>query len=322
MKLIYIVTLFVMGILFSGCSNHVVQDYMPDPTNKLKYKLLKDNNVTMKLALSSDGGKDQHTTFCRLLTKITTHTGEPYHVFIRRNLKDELIKAGIYDDDDSNNIITIYLNHIYASSDMRNAYWQYSVVLQSSNGKSIVVETTHPYPSSFSGGSACRSMQQHFVFGTEKLISDILNHEKFNSLFTETIVEQPTVNKFETPDNKADAKEQYFMLVESKLVNSRENIILFENALVRYFNKYFINIKPIKNISNVSKHGKLIKIDILEAWKFPKRGMKIFYELEDLESKEIISKHLLKRSTLFGGTSKVVKALSSDIGKNIVNRLR
>ena len=91
--------------------------------------------------------------------------------------------AGVYDKN-SDLKISGNLDKIYGSTMFGNAYWEISVTITSTNGKSLTVNTKRDYPSSYLASTACNNMGTSFSPTIKQLIADIINHKDFSSLLS------------------------------------------------------------------------------------------------------------------------------------------
>ena len=89
--------------------------------------------------------------------------------------------AGNYDKN-SNINLSGNINKVYGSSMFGNAYWEINATINSSNGKSLTVNTKRDYPSAYLASTACNNMGTSFEPTVNQLVSDILNHKDFPEL--------------------------------------------------------------------------------------------------------------------------------------------
>ena len=125
--------------------------------------------------------KDESSILCRLAETISTPKGEPFAAYIENAINSELKMAGNYDKN-SDIKLSGNINKVYGSSMLGNAYWEINATINSSNGKSLTVNTKRDYPSSYLASTACNNMGTSFEPTINQLVSDILNHKDFSEL--------------------------------------------------------------------------------------------------------------------------------------------
>jgi len=167
-------------ITLSGCANKVAT-YSVSTENILTLKELSTEGKGINLGEFTDSNNGESKVMCRLATPIGTPSGETFISYIRDALEKELIIANKYDKK-SNIKVKINLDDLYGSTTLGNAYWEFKVTVNSSNSKSFKVTSKYEYESSFTAYSACSEMQRSFVPAVQKLLGDIIKHNKFESL--------------------------------------------------------------------------------------------------------------------------------------------
>ena len=117
---------------------------------------------------------------CRLATPVGTE-GETFAKYIENALVTEL-EIGNMLNPKSNIKITGHLENIYGSTVLGNAYWEFTLKVSSSNGKSFDVTTRYDYESSFTAYSACSEMQRSYMPAVQQLVNKIITDPKFKEL--------------------------------------------------------------------------------------------------------------------------------------------
>jgi len=170
-----------LAMLMSGCANKV-HNYSVNTKNVM---LLKDtpSGSMANVGKFSDSGKDESKVMCRLATPIGTPNGETFASYMQDSLTQELMMADRYDSK-STSSITANLDDMYGSTILGNAYWEFKVTVNSSNGTSYKVHTKYDYESSFTAYSACAEMQRSFVPAIQKLNNEIIKNPKFTELLS------------------------------------------------------------------------------------------------------------------------------------------
>ncbi len=180
-KKLLVISLACLAVLsFSGCANKV-HDYSSSTENILQIQSISKNYTGVKVGDFTDSGKNESKVMCRLATPVGTPKGETFAKYFQKAFKKELLLGGLYDQK-SNIVIEGNLNDIFGSTILGNAYWEFDVTLNSSNGKSLNKKTRYNYESSFTAYSACSEMQRSFPLAVQKLNFEILSDPKFKSL--------------------------------------------------------------------------------------------------------------------------------------------
>lgn len=184
MKKISIITLGILGTMctlgLSGCANKVAS-YAISTENLMTLKGISKGNKSINLGEFTDSNKNESKVMCRLATPIGTPNGETFISYIKKALEKELLVADMYNKK-SETKISINLDDLYGSTLLGNAYWEFKVTVNSSNGKSFKVESKYDYDSSYLASSACSEMQRSFVPAVQQLIGKIIGHDEFKNL--------------------------------------------------------------------------------------------------------------------------------------------
>ena len=166
------------AFLFTGCGIKT-SEYNVSADN---VQILRDyKELKLDVSTFSATTAGESSAMCRLAETISTPKGESFEEYIKDALISELKMAGVYDKN-SDLKISGNLNKIYGSTMYGNAYWEISVTITSSNGKSLSVNTKREYPSSYLASTACNNMGTSFSPTIKQLIGDILNHKDFHLL--------------------------------------------------------------------------------------------------------------------------------------------
>ena len=165
-------------LLFTGCGIKTTE-YNPSADNVQTLRDYKDLKLNASNFTSTS--KDESSILCRLAETISTPKGEPFAAYIENAINSELKMAGNYDKN-SDIKLSGNINKVYGSSMLGNAYWEINATINSSNGKSLTVNTKRDYPSSYLASTACNNMGTSFEPTINQLVSDILNHKDFSEL--------------------------------------------------------------------------------------------------------------------------------------------
>jgi len=171
-------SLALATVLFTGCG---IKTTEYNVSSKNVSKLRNYEGAKIGVDKFTAANKDENHIMCRLADTITTPKGENFEEYIQEAFISELQMANIYDNK-STLRVTGHLEKVYGSSMLGNAFWQISITISSNNGKSIKVDTTRDYPSSYLASSACNNMATSFAPTIRQLIADIINHKDFKTL--------------------------------------------------------------------------------------------------------------------------------------------
>ncbi|MDY0322127.1 MAG: hypothetical protein RBR23_10365 [Arcobacteraceae bacterium] len=179
-SLIYGSSLAVATLLFTGCGIKT-QEYNVSADNVSQLRAYEGIKINVSEFSATKAG--EKSTLCRMAETITTPKGESFEKYIQEALVAELKMANLYDKT-SNLTISGNIEKIYGSSMIGDAFWEVSVTIKSSNGKSIKVDTKREYPSAVLAYTACNNMASSFSPTIKQLVNDIINHKDFKSLIT------------------------------------------------------------------------------------------------------------------------------------------
>lgn len=165
-------------IIFTGCGIKS-SEYSASAKNVQTVKSYGDTKIGLNKFTAKTPG--EHSTLCRLAETITTPNDEPYEMYIENALKEELLMAGVYDEN-AKIKISGHLEQVQGSSMLGDAYWMFVVKVSSTNGKSFTVTTKKPHSSAYLAYTACNNLGSTFMPSVKQLITDILSHPKFKNL--------------------------------------------------------------------------------------------------------------------------------------------
>ncbi|GGW85010.1 hypothetical protein [Alteromonas halophila] len=170
----------LVALMATGCANKV-HTYATSTENTISLRALEKEGLQSKLGSFTDSGKNESKVMCRLSSPVGTPEGRTFATYIRDALLAEMVVADIYDEQ-SETVVTANLNDIYGSTVLGNAYWEFDITLESSNGEQFQVVSRYDYESSYLATSACSEMQRSFVPAVQKLNSEIFTHPEFPAL--------------------------------------------------------------------------------------------------------------------------------------------
>ena len=171
-------SIVLAAFLFTGCGIKT-SEYNVSADNVQTLRDYKDLKLDVSNFTATNSGES--SVMCRLAETISTPKGETFSEYIQDALVSELKMAGVYDKN-SDLKISGNLDKIYGSTMFGNAYWEISVTITSTNGKSLTVNTKRDYPSSYLSSTACNNMGTSFAPTIKQLIGNIVNHKDFSEL--------------------------------------------------------------------------------------------------------------------------------------------
>jgi hypothetical protein len=168
-------------LLFSGCANKV-PNYASSPQNIRAVKNLhKEEQATVSIAGFKAKNEGESKVMCRLATPVGTPDGMTFAKYVEDALAVELEMGDIIDPK-SKVIISGNLENVYGSTVLGNAYWEHTLKLTSTNGKSMEVMSRYDYESSFTAYSACSEMQRSYLPAVQELVNKIITDPRFKEL--------------------------------------------------------------------------------------------------------------------------------------------
>ncbi|MGD9715976.1 MAG: hypothetical protein AB7U26_02735 [Sulfuricurvum sp.] len=168
-------------LLLSGCANKV-PNYASSPQNIRAVKNLhSEEKTTVNIAAFKAKNEGEAKVMCRLATPVGTPDGMTFAKYVEDALAVELEMGDMYDPK-SNVIVSGYLENVYGSTVLGNAYWEHTLKLTSSNGKSMSVTSRYDYESSFTAYSACSEMQRSYLPAVQQLVHQTITDPRFKEL--------------------------------------------------------------------------------------------------------------------------------------------
>jgi len=168
-------------LLLSGCANKV-PNYASSPQNIRAVKnLYNEEKATVNIASFKAKNEGESKVMCRLATPVGTPDGMTFAKYVEDALAVELEMGNMYDPK-SKVIISGYLENVYGSTVLGNAYWEHTLKLTSSNGKDLSVVSRYDYESSFTAYSACSEMQRSYLPAVQALVNKTVTDPRFKEL--------------------------------------------------------------------------------------------------------------------------------------------
>ncbi|WP_298281604.1 hypothetical protein [Acidocella sp.] len=132
------------------------------------------NVVVQPFSLSA-----QPQMMCRLVGPIHLPSDVAPQAYLTQAFDDQLTLAG-YDDKNVKPVtITGQVTQFGFSSMMGNGYWNFGVVLSSSNGHSMTVTSTYPFAVSFMGDAGCHNVADAFAPAVQALVESAVSNPGF-----------------------------------------------------------------------------------------------------------------------------------------------
>lgn len=168
-------------LLFSGCANKV-PNYANSPQNIRAVKNLQaEEKATVNISAFKAKNEGESKVMCRLATPVGTPDGITFAKYVEDALAVEL-EMGNMLDPKSPVTLTGSLENVYGSTVLGNAYWEHTLKLISSNGKTLEKTSRYDYESSFTAYSACSEMQRSYLPAVQKLVNDIVTDPRFKEM--------------------------------------------------------------------------------------------------------------------------------------------
>jgi len=169
----------IFGIVLQGCSTPRTAMYSPSIDNQMTLKKMKvsiKNGVEIGTFADANGTRSVQ---CRMIS-IDSPGNKTFSKYIRDAYQAELYLADIYPADDGVTI-TGTLNDISVST-AGSGHWDISLTLQSSNGQTMNIENSYPFPSAFRADQACTNAAYTFGEAVQDTVNKTLKSGKFRML--------------------------------------------------------------------------------------------------------------------------------------------
>lgn len=161
----------------SGCSTYAVPRYSPSVENVTALRTAKGTQVNVGPFAAK--GREASSITCRAVGPIKTPDGEPFSQYIRKAFISDLTLAEVYSAA-APVTLTGTVDKVDFSS--TSGGWVLALTVASSNGKSVHVDETYDFSSSFFGETACNQTAQAFMAGVQDLIGKLVRDPGFGPL--------------------------------------------------------------------------------------------------------------------------------------------
>src|SRR4249919_1848489 len=167
-----------VAVLMAGCSTMTPARYSVSMDNNQALKAYQ--GATMQLASVTAPGK--YDANCRLMGPIQATDNMTIPQFVQKAFNDEFKFAGVYAD--SGTTLNGTLDRIAFSSTtgLTGGWWDLSITLNSSNGKSLKAENRYAFKSGFDAITACNQTAQALAPAVQDLIKKAVSDPQFGEL--------------------------------------------------------------------------------------------------------------------------------------------
>lgn len=172
-------TILTSIFILVGCETTTSRSYTPSTKNVLAMQEKINSESAVKLK-DFQQPKNAGTLTCRLSGPVDVSPGMTEAGYIEEALRTELFMAKVYDAK-STNELNGTLNS-FSFSSISPAKWTLNFTIYSGKSKGYTVESTYPFNTSFSAWGACKNVADAFAPAVQQLISDVVNHPKFEKL--------------------------------------------------------------------------------------------------------------------------------------------
>ena len=177
MKFLLPLTLVSLTVLFSGCSTYSASRYSINSDNVVAMRTLNGKMINVGSFSATKPGEKE--IMCRGVGPIKTPDGEPFSEFVRKAFLDELKIASVYS---ATAPVTLTGNLDAIDFSSANGGWNLSLTVKSSNGKSLSVNESYPFTTSFFGETACNQTAQAFMPAVQNLVGKVVRSTEFLAL--------------------------------------------------------------------------------------------------------------------------------------------
>ena len=177
MKFLLPLTLVSLTVLFSGCSTYSASRYSINSDNVVAMRTLNGKMINVGSFSATKPGEKE--IMCRGVGPIKTPDGEAFSEFVRKAFLDELKIASVYS---ATAPVTLTGNLDAIDFSSANGGWNLSLTVKSSNGKSLSVNESYPFTTSFFGETACNQTAQAFMPAVQNLVGKVVRSTEFLAL--------------------------------------------------------------------------------------------------------------------------------------------
>lgn len=167
-------------LVLSACATPTVSRYAVSTDNVVALRNLKLSGIGV--GQIAEPPKDDIK--CRDIGQVRLQDGKTHAQYIQGALRDELRLAGAYAETNPRVTLSGRLTAINSSSGLGNSkgVWAMTLQLDSSNGKSLMVDETYNFRSGLAATAACNNVAQAFTPAVQDLIGKIFASPAFPTL--------------------------------------------------------------------------------------------------------------------------------------------
>ena len=171
------IALVGLTVLSSGCSTYSASRYSINSDNVVAMRTLNGKMINVGSFSATKAGERE--IMCRGVGPIKTPDGEPFSEFVRKAFLDELKIASVYS---ASAPITLTGNLDSIDFSSASGDWNLALTVKSSNGKSLSVNESYAFTSSFNGETACNQTAQAFMPAVQNLVGKVVRSQEFLAL--------------------------------------------------------------------------------------------------------------------------------------------
>jgi hypothetical protein len=165
-------------LLATGCST----------MTPARYSISVDNNVVLKqyagatVEVATMTAADSYNANCRLMGPIEAADGMSIPEFVQKAFNDEFKFAGIHSGSGIKLDGSLTKISFSSTSGLVNGTWDLGLTLKSSNGRSMMTESSYGFRSGFDAITACNQTAQALGPAVQDLIKKVVSDPQFATL--------------------------------------------------------------------------------------------------------------------------------------------
>lgn len=164
-------------LMGAGCTPYPALHYAVRADTMDTLRALKTRPVNMGAFTAATPG--QSKIMCRCAGPVQTPDGEPFSEYVRKAIVDDLRIANLYDE----HAPVTLTGHLEAIDFSSNAgAWHLVLVVKSSNGTSITLSESYPFPTSLYGTTACTQAAHALMPAVQNLARKLFQSPEFETL--------------------------------------------------------------------------------------------------------------------------------------------
>lgn len=164
-----------LALLVAGCETYSAPRYGMSADNIVALRSL----APSRIAVGAFVEPLQFADGCRAAGPITAADGMGFAAYIRKALIDELKIAAVYDERGPVTL-TGSLDKLAFSSTV--AWWDLTLTVRSSNGRSITVQEQYKFDGAFAAVTACKKVADAYFPAVQNLLQKLIGSPDFRGL--------------------------------------------------------------------------------------------------------------------------------------------